>query len=1078
MIAALISVLFAISAISLIPNIVDENNSITVEGSSSVEEYEQSGEVNTISESDAVAKIEETYYQTLKDAFNNVADNETVVLLKDVVDTTGIYVNSVNNVVFDMNGHRLTFGGIAAEGSNPDPNESVVIEIKDSSITVTGGGFVDFNDDYLQYNSIGYIFRASGSSELIIENGTYHAGLTCIQLGDSSISKILGGTFSAYASWGSSYWILNLIDRSNAKFEVYGGEFVNYDPSNSSTENPIANFCATDCWVTEAASGNDTIYTVHELVAMVGDTKFDSIQEAIDEANGSTILLKKDIEESIVIDNETNINLNDFDINNTVIVNTSLILSGNGNINNIVITNKDAKVISDSSKTVETIVGYRISESIVDGRYTYTIVPITYIVTFVYDDVKESIIVSYGNTVSETSIPADLPVTPAGFEYRWMANGTEWDPSAPVRSDVTVVYTLFILNPSVIIETSNGDDGSVTLTAKPSHGAGNPVYTYNWSDSSTGASIIVTQSGTYTVTVTVTAGGLTSGEVSASIDVTVNSDGSSSSVTEGSDGSKTEVTSKPDGTTTTVTQKPDGSETELVVRPDGSQTVTDTVPVEGGTTTTVKDYDQEGNFTGSVATTVTETTSQYGDKVETTVTVTTDSEDVESSETQTTVTSQDGSTVTSATITSDASGTQAVTTTTVEVPETQGESKLTSDAAASAVGQIGTAVGTVTSDSTIIIIVNGESVNVTVESGAANEISGSGATLVFRNEVGELEAPAAVTGNIGKESDFTFRMQSVEDKGEMGEAQQEAVGDRPTYQLTIVSGESEIHELGGEVVVRIPYTLGLGETAETIKVYHVGDDGSRSAMETSYNVEDEVISFVTDHFSYYVIGEPAPEPVPVTFDLSPAGATADIYDSNGVRLYTVHDGDVQYIIPGDYTVVVSAQGYISETAYLSVTGAMTFSETLAPAQVDVTFDLNPANATATVLDSAGNRVGTVTDGRTLILSPGSYTVVVSADGYVSSTMVLTVPIGTAMEFTVVLQETPATEPEGPADTPGQKPDDEYVPPVWNPTIEYTPSVTVTTGEEGVGTTGILACAAAVCAAAIFALFAVFEQRRR
>ena len=63
--------------------------------------------------------------------------------------------------------------------------------------------------------------------------------------------KMLLSTFTAVRFESKSandrgYWVLNLKDGSNAAINVYGGTFVNFDPSNSMTENPVKNFVVAD----------------------------------------------------------------------------------------------------------------------------------------------------------------------------------------------------------------------------------------------------------------------------------------------------------------------------------------------------------------------------------------------------------------------------------------------------------------------------------------------------------------------------------------------------------------------------------------------------------------------------------------------------------------------------------------------------------------------------------------------------------------------------------------------------------------------------------------------------------------
>ena len=44
--------------------------------------------------------------------------------------------------------------------------------------------------------------------------------------------------------YNGKYFVLNKKDGSNSKIEVLGGTFINYDPSNSTTEDPPQNFVA------------------------------------------------------------------------------------------------------------------------------------------------------------------------------------------------------------------------------------------------------------------------------------------------------------------------------------------------------------------------------------------------------------------------------------------------------------------------------------------------------------------------------------------------------------------------------------------------------------------------------------------------------------------------------------------------------------------------------------------------------------------------------------------------------------------------------------------------------------------
>ena len=145
----------------------------------------------------------------------------------------------------------------------------------DANITVTKDGILDLKDNaevIIQgkgalnqdmESEIGYLIRAEGSSKVIIKDGVFVGGLTCVQAGDNAQVEIYGGHFEALVDWGGNYWLLNLIDNSEASIKVYGGTFVNYDPSNSKTESPVANFVADGYKVvSEEKDNGDIWYTV------------------------------------------------------------------------------------------------------------------------------------------------------------------------------------------------------------------------------------------------------------------------------------------------------------------------------------------------------------------------------------------------------------------------------------------------------------------------------------------------------------------------------------------------------------------------------------------------------------------------------------------------------------------------------------------------------------------------------------------------------------------------------------------------------------------------------------------------
>ena len=312
----------------------------------------------------------------------------------------------------------------------------------------------------------------------------------------------------------------------------------------------------------------------------------------------------------------------------------------------------------------------------------------------------------------------------------------------------------------------------------------------------------------------------------------------------------------PDGSETTTITRPDGSTTTETVRPDGSSTVEDVRPVEGGTQTTVTETDSDGNST-TTTTTKTETTTSTGSTVSSTTVENTDADGNTTSTMESTYTSEDESTVTQVTATTDSEGrTTAQATTTISVaPSDDGTVAVTTDSITEAMAQIDdVASKTDEVQKTITVKPSGDtaqSVQVKVEPEVMKQVADTGAHLEIAGDVGTIRASPEVATSLSQRESAVSMSISLADKAQMAPAIQSLVGDRPTYQLQASSGDDSIHELGGEVTVTLPYTLSEGESPDSIVVFYVDDDSILHAMPTSY--ENGVVTFTTDHFSYYTI---------------------------------------------------------------------------------------------------------------------------------------------------------------------------------------------------------------------------------
>jgi len=72
--------------------------------------------------------------------------------------------------------------------------------------------------------------------------------------------------------------------------------------------------------------------------------------------------------------------------------------------------------------------------------------------------------------------------------------------------------------------------------------------------------------------------------------------------------------------------------------------------------------------------------------------------------------------------------------------------------------------------------------------------------------------------------------------------------------VSLTSNNKTISDFkGGKAVVSVPFELKEGQIAESVIAQHIGENGTLTAMETSYDNETNTVSFVAPHFSKYVI---------------------------------------------------------------------------------------------------------------------------------------------------------------------------------------------------------------------------------
>ncbi len=168
-----------------------------------------------------------------------------------------------------------------------DGNDGAIHAVNNAVVTVSGKGTVTAVESKEKYAMA--VWADNGT--VIINDGYFTQDISgdddqydLIYASGTGVIEINGGTFKSV----TPKWTLNIKDNSEAKIIVRGGSFYKYDPSNSETENPTANFVADGYTVVK----NGDWYTV--VKATASDTE--EFKNAVAGANdGDTILLTDDI---------------------------------------------------------------------------------------------------------------------------------------------------------------------------------------------------------------------------------------------------------------------------------------------------------------------------------------------------------------------------------------------------------------------------------------------------------------------------------------------------------------------------------------------------------------------------------------------------------------------------------------------------------------------------------------------------------------------------------------------------------------------------------------------------------------
>ena len=204
----------------------------------------------------------DVWYTVVK--FNNLISEGGNITVSENVKTDNIGDTAADRVIIS----KPTTLNLDAKIISPDnmgnnnTNFCALIVDADTTINASANGGIDTGENG------GYGINVRNGATLTINGGSYYGGGTAVQVQKGTLI-INDGFFDCepYSNpvYGYKY-LINCIDAAfkdgSAKIIIKGGTFVNFDPSDSASENPHGNFVAEGYKVVSEVHGTDTWYTV------------------------------------------------------------------------------------------------------------------------------------------------------------------------------------------------------------------------------------------------------------------------------------------------------------------------------------------------------------------------------------------------------------------------------------------------------------------------------------------------------------------------------------------------------------------------------------------------------------------------------------------------------------------------------------------------------------------------------------------------------------------------------------------------------------------------------------------------
>jgi len=143
-------------------------------------------------------------------------------------------------------------------------------------------------------------------------------------------------------------------------------------------------------------------------------------------------------------------------------------------------------------------------------------------------------------------------------------------------------------------------------------------------------------------------------------------------------------------------------------------------------------------------------------------------------------------------------------------------------------------------------------------------LKGSNTPIAITTKTGTVELDENAIKNLASYGEGLKITIGTVDKNQLNKEQQKKVGNNTIISAEAMVGSTVIHDLGGNATVTMPYTLKSGEDPNKIEMWYLDDQGNITEIDATYDSETKTVSFVTDHFSYYVVAFGSPDTTPTS----------------------------------------------------------------------------------------------------------------------------------------------------------------------------------------------------------------------